>query len=148
MLGVSPKTVINWAKNHNISYQKNESGHYFFNARSVEQLKSIQQKLNGELNKEEVVEERVEMVPRHVFNRKMKEMMTIVEELQYKLNEKADAVVSYQLLNHRAEIEEMNKILAKLEQRVAHVERKITELSEEEKNDREKRRSFMHIFST
>lgn len=148
LLGVSPKTVLSWVKNHKIACQKNEQGHYLFNAANIEELKSIQQQLYGEGIKEQTAVEKEEMVPRHVFNRKMKEMMAIVEEMQYQLNEKADAVVSYQLLNHRAEIEEMNKLLAKLEQRVANVERMFAETTKETKHDVAKRRSFMQIFST
>lgn len=148
LLGVSPNTVIRWVKNHNIDCQLNEQGHYVFDSAHVEQLKSIQLELKAGRKKEQATEERAEMVPRHVFNRKVKEMMEKIEALEYQLHQKADDVVTYQLLNHRKEIEEMNKILLKMEQRVANVEEKLTDANQVESRDKTKRRSLMHIFST
>lgn len=148
LLGVSPKTIIRWVKCYNIDCLTNENGHYLFDDTHVEQLKSIQRQLNSSRKKEFEKEQEVEMIPRHVFNQKVKEMMETIERLEYKLNQKADDVVCYQLLNHRAEIEEMGKLLNKLEQRIRIVEEKLDQSNKSAEATVEKRRSFMHIFSS
>lgn len=147
VLGVSRDTVIRWVKSYNIDCETNESGHYIFRPLHVEQLKLIKEKKKIFPQKEKTAAQKEEMVPRHVFQQKLQELMMRIEVLQAELERKADEVVTYQLFTHRAEIDEMTKILVKLEQRVANIEEKVKEISRDERKEEEKHRSLLSIFS-
>lgn len=51
-------------------------------------------------------------------------MLKRINEVENRLSQKADEVVSYQLLKHRSELEEMMKLLNRLEGRLTTMEEK------------------------
>jgi chromosome-anchoring protein RacA len=63
-------------------------------------------------------------VPSAEYEEKLQEMMTHIQDIEQKLTQKADEVVSYQLLKHRSEIDEMSAMLKRLENRLIRMEAK------------------------
>ncbi|ASA97958.1 MULTISPECIES: MerR family transcriptional regulator [Anoxybacillus] len=106
-LGVSTKTVQRWVKKYNIPCKKNETGHYVFTNEAVEQLEKYKFLGIEEEEKEHVDWEEVEQR---------------LNELERKIDQKADDVVSFQLLQHRREIEDMLQYIQRLEQRIVDLE--------------------------
>ncbi|MBB6177649.1 chromosome-anchoring protein RacA [Anoxybacillus tengchongensis] len=129
-LGVSTKTVQRWVKKYNIPCTKNEAGHYVFTNEAIEQLEKYKFLGIDEEEKEHAEWEEVEQR---------------LNELERKIDQKADDVVSFQLLQHRREIEEMLQYIQQLEQRIAHLEhqQKTTIVHEQPK---QKRRGMISFF--
>lgn len=57
-LGVSPKTVQRWVKRYNIPCQKNEAGHYVFDAETIALLEQIKFEHGAVLEEFEIEEEK------------------------------------------------------------------------------------------
>ncbi len=80
-------------------------------------------------------------------------MLKRINEVENRLSQKADEVVSYQLLKHRSELEEMMKLLNRLEGRLTTMEEKINDEPEYDlpaavgTESKKKWRSFMQLFS-
>ncbi|WP_209122639.1 chromosome-anchoring protein RacA [Alkalihalobacillus sp. BA299] len=158
LLGVNPTTVQRWVKYFNIHCQMNEHGHYLFQTPHVEILKEIQGQLSeGKKMKDVMVsntsmiqkdEQSDEMIPTFKYEQKLEQMMERIEELEQRLASKADDVVTYQLLNHRKEIEAMSKSLQSIEQRLDEMDEVIKQnMTIPIEEMPQKRRSFMQIFS-
>ncbi|WP_078428463.1 chromosome-anchoring protein RacA [Alkalihalobacterium alkalinitrilicum] len=158
LLGVNPTTVQRWVKYFNIHCQMNEHGHYLFQTPHVETLKEIQGQLNeGKKMKDVMVsnttiiqssEQPGEMIPTFKYEQKLEEMMMRIEELEQKLDTKADDVVTYQLLNHRKEIEAMSKSLLSIEQRLDEIDEVMKQnMTMPLEEMPQKRRSLMQFFS-
>ncbi|WP_461201605.1 MerR family transcriptional regulator [Anoxybacillus sp. TBDG-1] len=129
-LGVSTKTVQRWVKKYNIPCTKNEAGHYVFTNEAIEQLEKYKFLGSDEDEKEQAEWEEIEQR---------------LNELERKIDQKADDVVSFQLLQHRREIEEMLQYIQQLEQRIAHLEhqQQTTMVHEQPK---QKRRGMISFF--
>ncbi len=56
----------------------------------------------------------------------MEQVFVQVNELEAKLDSKADDVVSYQLLKHRSELDDMMKLLNTLEDRLSLIEKRMS----------------------
>lgn len=161
LLGVNPTTVQRWVKYFNLHCQMNEQGHYVFLAPHVEVLKDIHSQLKAgkkmkeiTIQKPEIVgNQKTDMVPRHVYLHKFEDMMEKIEAVESKLSQKADDVVSYQLLSHRSELDEMSKMIKNIELRLEDIEMKLKQRAatkiegDELVNGKERKRSFMKIFS-
>ncbi|TWI58915.1 chromosome-anchoring protein RacA [Halalkalibacter nanhaiisediminis] len=167
-LGVNPTTVQRWAKYFGLTCETNEHGHYLFTERHVEVMTFVQEQLQeGKRMKEidlslfpEVIlqegKKDLQMVDTIKYEVKLEEVMQRVQELEHRISQKADEVVSYQLLKHRSELEDMIKMIKNLEGRLTEMERKI-ELREPTKEEelplavggvpKKKWRSFMQLFS-
>lgn len=130
LLGVSPKTVQRWVKQLNLQMERNELGHYLFTDEDISTLRDIKEQLNqGILFQEVKVAEKKparkglvkadaqEKIPA------FQEILQKLAELDQKVNSKADGVVSYQLLQHRREIEELNGRIAELESKIESLEK-------------------------
>ncbi|WP_339191695.1 chromosome-anchoring protein RacA [Bacillus sp. FSL K6-1003] len=131
-LGVSAKTVQRWVKQLNLPAERNELGHYSFTAEDVQTLKSVQkqisegtalqdinvprsnkkrtgflvQKINSDTEKRlEQLEQKLDTL----LQQKQEEngLLARIEELERQLKQKADEGVSYQLLQHRREIDDI-----------------------------------------
>lgn len=144
-LGVNPTTVQRWTKFFNIPCEQNELGHYFYTEEQVSVLSEINQKLKaGNKMKDieiDVAEPKTELerqpqmnrsVPSAEYEEKLQEMMSHIQEIEYKLTQKADEVVSYQLLKHRSELDEMATMLKRLENRLIRMEAKQTSENHED----------------
>ncbi|WP_368504457.1 chromosome-anchoring protein RacA [Alkalihalophilus sp. As8PL] len=168
-LGVNPTTIQRWMKFFDIGCDTNEHGHYFFSDEHVVVLKSIQEQLQEGKKMKEVdlsqfsslVHKRPhssvkkEKVSAAAYDEKLDQVMRRVEDLEMQLSQKADEVVSYQLLKHRSEIENMMKMLQKLEARLDQMEEKVHDPFRDETElpvaagaePKRKWRSFKQMFS-
>ncbi|UOE92296.1 chromosome-anchoring protein RacA [Alkalihalobacillus sp. LMS39] len=157
LLGVNPTTVKRWVKYFDIRCQMNEHGHYLFGTSHVEMLREIKGQLNAGKKMRDVhvsrvqarKEKRKDMIPIHQYEYQLKEMVNRIEEFEGKLSKKADEVVSYQLLRHRTELDQITTMLEKIEMRLQKVEESAKPIiNEEVKVERpEKKRAFMQLFS-
>lgn len=160
-IGVSSKTIQRWVKQLNIPVARNELGHYEFHEEIVQLLKEVKQQMNEgvilheirlPIHQETVQQlsptietsassKRIEALEKQV-NQLMQQQLHVTEienqlqELERKLAKKADEGVSYQLLQHRREIEDLSSQFdrlatslkqpsqAKEEKEIAHPEMK------------------------
>ncbi|KGA99096.1 chromosome-anchoring protein racA [Alkalihalobacillus alcalophilus ATCC 27647 = CGMCC 1.3604] len=140
-LSVNPTTVQRWVKYFALPCETNEHGHYFFTAEQVELLQSIKSQLNNG-KKLRDVEIQIEgamiatktdkpRIATDEYEQKLEQVLERVMDLEQRLSQKADEVVSYQLLKHRAEIEDMVKMLNRLETRLESMESKVAKEFEE-----------------
>jgi len=121
MLGVNPSTIHRWVKFFHIPCHKNEHGHYFFSENDIYQLRHIQEQLNNRTTMEEItgnlgkVDSNMTKSEHQVDNEQMAKR---VSELERRIDKKADDVVSYQLFQHRNEIDELMKKVIDLEKKL------------------------------
>ncbi len=126
-LGVNPTTIQRWTKFFKISCEVNEQGHFLYTDEHVPLFKKIQDQLKeGKKLKDVTIEQKqakaVPSVPKKQYDAKLEQMYHQVSVLEQKLNTKADDVVSYQLLKHRSELDDMVNVLDRLEQRLNQME--------------------------
>lgn len=101
-LNISPNVITKIAKE--LMIQKNEHGHYIFTNKEIQQLeKYIENKKN---TKQTQIDEQLSLIIKRI------------KENEYTISQKADNVVSFQLLNHREEIEELHESIAKLNKKI------------------------------
>ncbi|MEC1736711.1 chromosome-anchoring protein RacA [Bacillus mojavensis] len=131
-LGVSAKTVQRWVKQLNLPAERNELGHYSFTAEDMQILKSVQKQISEGTALQDInvprsnkkrtgflvqktnsdTEKRIEQLEQKLdtlLQQKQEEngLLTRIEELERQLKQKADEGVSYQLLQHRREIDDI-----------------------------------------
>ncbi|SDN74104.1 MerR family transcriptional regulator [Bacillus sp. OK048] len=132
LLGVSASTIQRWVKQLELPMDRNERGHYHFNNKDIELLKTIQTQIqNGTLLQEIVpIKEkkpRKGLVKAPENNAELERLYMIVTELEAKVNSKADSVASYQLLQHRREIEELQGQVRELTNQVKSLQSQLFE---------------------
>jgi chromosome-anchoring protein RacA len=126
-LGVNTKTIVKWVNFFDISCPKNELGHYVFRPEDVQNLKKIQSKLNKGLPMRQVVELLEDKTVKEnqksgVVDKKFDQVFSRLDELERKIHLKADEVLSYQVLQHRRELESFAENLTKIEDRLLFLE--------------------------
>jgi chromosome-anchoring protein RacA len=112
LLGVSQSTIQRWVKQLKLQMERNERGHYHFNDEDITLLKSIQDQIQSGTLLQDIAPVQEKKVRKGAVktvenNAEVERLFTIVSELEAKVNSKADSVTSYQLLQHRREIEEL-----------------------------------------
>jgi chromosome-anchoring protein RacA len=135
LLGVSASTIQRWVKQLELPMERNERGHYHFNNEDIDLLKNIQTQIqNGTLLQEIApVQEKktrkgtVKAAPE--TNAELERLYSIVSELEAKVNSKADSVASYQLLQHRREIEELQSQVIDLTKKVESLQSQLFEIT-------------------
>jgi len=138
-IGVSSKTIQRWVKQLNIPVARNELGHYEFHDDIVQLLKEVQHQMNEGVILHDIRlpihEETAQQLSPTVetsdsskrieaLEKQMKQLLqeqshvshieARFQEMERKLAKKADEGVSYQLLQHRREIEELTAKLERL----------------------------------
>lgn len=133
LLGVSPSTIQRWVKHANLKMNRNELGHYVFDDADIEIMKKIQDQINNGVLLQDIAaaakKTRHATVKKEIQKDDFEKLLTKITELEAKIERKADEHVSYQLLQHRREIEELNEKIETLTQQI--------ELLEEKARDRE-----------
>ncbi|MBY0124276.1 MerR family transcriptional regulator [Bacillus sp. S/N-304-OC-R1] len=130
LLGVSPSTVQRWVRQLELQMERNELGHYLFKEEDIDLLKQVQDQLSKgmilqNVNVHDGKSRRGIMKTTVSINDKAAELiMEKVEMLEQRLNGKADDVVSYQLLQHRREIEDLQEVIKSLTERIEKLESK------------------------
>ncbi|RFU66271.1 MerR family transcriptional regulator [Peribacillus glennii] len=127
MLGVSQSTIKRWIKHLDLNMERNDQGHYLFSEEDIELLKKIQEQLTSGM-----VLQEIEVSGGIVRKGKIKspgndetgseKLAAKIEELEKRLDNKADSVTSYQLLQHRREIEELQQEVKTLHERLGALE--------------------------
>jgi chromosome-anchoring protein RacA len=133
LLGVSASTIQRWVKQLELPMERNERGHYHFNNEDIELLKNIQTQIqNGTLLQEiapvQEKKARKGTVKTIESNAELERLYSIVSELEAKVNSKADSVASYQLLQHRREIEELQSQVVDLTKKVESLQSQLYEI--------------------
>ncbi|MGG3571712.1 chromosome-anchoring protein RacA [Bacillus gobiensis] len=169
-LGVSTKTVQRWVKQLDFPASRNEYGHYEFTNEDVEALKKIKDQLKNGASMHEVasksenhkkafvwtertgfdhgqkeyiiaLEQKLENLSQKA-HAEMEHMGKIISKLEKKLTQKADDVVSYQLLQHRRELEDLQSKLVHMEEQLQKSNEKLaaTEMAASIENQKPKKR--------
>ncbi|WP_223700921.1 MerR family transcriptional regulator [Sutcliffiella deserti] len=120
-LGMAPRTIRKWVKKYDIPCSKNDYGHYVYDEKAISFLESLKasSEIAGTLD---IYETSIEMKDLEDTNispvkkeHSMSELMERIERTEWLLDQKADEVVSYQLLQQRKEIEDLTKRIQELE---------------------------------
>lgn len=132
-LGVNGKTVLKWVNFFGIDCLKNNHGHYEFRNEDVQNLKMIQKELSRGIPMREVLialEEKrtaktVILDQVEVFDEKFERVFDRLDQLERKIHMKADDVLSYQVLQHRKEIESLAEKITRVEERLLNMEQNV-----------------------
>ncbi|MEA3322443.1 MAG: MerR family transcriptional regulator [Bacillota bacterium] len=124
-LGMAPRTVRKWVQKYEIPCRKNDYGHYVYDEEALARLETL--KANSEVAGALDVEFDTDIKEVHVENMNVRsgkskafdhQLVTLTERVsrtEQMIQQKADEVVSYQLLQQRKEIEELTKKVDRLE---------------------------------
>jgi chromosome-anchoring protein RacA len=155
-LGVSTKTVQRWIKKYNIPCQKNDAGHYVFDAEAIALLEQIKFEQGAALEEDSDMDTETTaketLCSDDIFETHVKphieEMAARLQSVERKIEQKADDVVSFQILQHRKEIEELVEHIQQLESRIVQLEQANRSLAlEQEQLKKQKRRGLSRIIS-
>jgi chromosome-anchoring protein RacA len=113
--------------NQYIQCDKNEHGHYLFKQEDIEQLKEIKAQLDSGLLMSDIQIQTIQSNERSLelptqFEEKFNRLHAAIVSLEKKVEEKADSVVSYQMLQHASEVEELIKKMENMEVRLQDLE--------------------------
>jgi chromosome-anchoring protein RacA len=139
LLGVSQSTVQRWVKQLNLKMERNDLGHYVFTDEDIELLKQVHEQLkNGALLQDLAItakKARKGIAKTSDSSYVNEELFNKIKDLERKLDDKADSVVSYQLLQHRREIEELQNEIKRLHEHI--------ELLEENQSEKKKSENLL-----
>ncbi|WP_043932114.1 MerR family transcriptional regulator [Bacillus sp. EB01] len=118
-LGVSTSTVQRWVKQLNLPMERNERGHYTFKEADLPLLEEIRDKIQSGALLQDIApfkdpSPRKGTVKAVEIHPDVEELLMKFNDMERRLDGKADSVTSYQLLQHRREIEELQKTVAEL----------------------------------
>ena len=129
MLGISTRTVQRWVKQLNLNMARNDLGHFIFTEENIEQLKQVKKQLDEGILLQDITLEKSKrsgIVKNSQPEKNKEEIQEVLEDkislLETSLYQKADSVVSYQLLQHRREIEELQEQVSYLTGRLSDLE--------------------------
>ena len=133
LLGVSHSTINRWITQLKLDIDRTALGHYRFSEEDIALLQQIKEQLqNGIILQNIQIGEKKVRKATLTSKQAITDENKIVEKLQEKvthiekrLETKADDVVSYQLLQHRSDIEELQKTINKLTKQIETLESKI-----------------------
>ncbi|MFT4415372.1 helix-turn-helix domain-containing protein [Fredinandcohnia humi] len=141
-LGVSQKTVRKWIKHLHIPCQKNEYGHYVFDENDLPFYEEIGKQVKSGIPTDKI--DIKSLQPRKGKVRKMvqatdtiiEDKLTVIMERlrrnEKRIEEKASEVVTYQLLQHRQEIDELQQKVRYLEEYIQKLENEKRESIQEQ----------------
>ncbi|NRD80393.1 MerR family transcriptional regulator [Bacillus sp. BRMEA1] len=134
LLGVSASTIQRWIKQLSLPMERNERGHYYFNNEDIELLKKIHEQLqNGTLLQDippldDKKKSRKGTVKTADHDQAIESLITKMKELELSIHAKADSVTSYQILQHRREIEDLQSQVTELTRQVTMLEDQLAKL--------------------
>ncbi|RWS44432.1 chromosome-anchoring protein RacA [Bacillus mycoides] len=129
-LGVSPKAVVRIAQQLNLTIKKNKYGHFIFTQGDLDQMLEYhrsqmdqsQTTQNTSSNDVEKLKTQVNTIVQNTSSNDFKQLtaqLTTItrrlDRMEEQMQDKANDVVTYQLLQHRREMEEMLERIQKLE---------------------------------
>ncbi len=140
ILGVNPTTIQRWVKFFNLPCQKNEHGHYLFTEQHIAQLKMIKEQLDQGLPMSKVKLSASDEPKYKVEDviKKFNHMTKRIENIEYRLEEKATNVVNIQLLQHRRELEKLHQLVENMKHDIQQVKKHIEKRESEESHQPQK----------
>ncbi|CAM4416826.1 MerR family transcriptional regulator [Paenibacillus alkaliterrae] len=122
LLSVSQTTIKRWASTFPNFFHKDRFGHYIFSEQEIDLLIHIKDRIDhGEtldrielMTNKQPPEPLQDETPLHTHEPSLEDMLTRIEHVEHSLDQKADEVVSVQLLQQREELEEMRKMIEQL----------------------------------
>ncbi|MFC5471018.1 MerR family transcriptional regulator [Cohnella suwonensis] len=120
LLGVSQTTVKRWASQYTSTFRKDPLGHYAFTSVDLELLFHVKDQIELGKTLEQIslpggnaVEAPRAAEPPPLFS-DAGELLSRLDEVERSVRQKADEVVSAQVLQHRTEIDELRQMVAQL----------------------------------
>jgi len=134
LLGVSSSTIQRWVKQLELPMERNERGHYSFKDEDINLFKDIQVKVQNGVLLQDITPLKEKKVRKGIIKtveneQPYEKVLTKVRELELKLNDKADSVASYQLLQHRQDIEDLQSQVKQLNQLIESLQHQLSELN-------------------
>ncbi|WP_310830761.1 MerR family transcriptional regulator [Paenibacillus pedocola] len=122
LLSVSQTTIKRWAAMFPNVFPKDRFGHYIFSQQEVSLLKSIKTRIDqGETldritltGNHQPVGPLQSTRPVQAEDKPMHEMWSRINQIEHSLDQKADEVVSVQLLRQREELEDLRQMIQQL----------------------------------
>lgn len=122
LLSVSQTTIKRWAAMFPNVFPKDRFGHYIFSQQEVSQLKSIKNRIDQGENLDSItltsnkhtVEPLQPSRPLPAQDKPMEELLSRIVYIEHSLDQKADEVVSVQLLRQREDLEELRQMIGQL----------------------------------
>lgn len=122
LLSVSQTTIKRWAAMFPDFFPKDRLGHYIFSEQEIGLLQSIKDRIDqGEtldsINLTAInppAESMQSMPPVHAQDKPMEELLSRIVHIEHSLDQKADEVVSIQLLRQREELEDLRHMIQQL----------------------------------
>ena len=157
LLEISTSTVLRWVKQLNIEMERNEHGHFIFSEEKINILKDVKQQLQNGIPIQDISIDKTKRtgVAKTVSpESNMSQLEEKVIQMETSLNQKADSVVSYQLLQHRREIDDLQEQVSFLVNRLAEIEeilikqKEVAASAEEQMIPRKKKNFFKAIFGS
>lgn len=116
-LGVSPKAVIRIAQQLNLHLEKNKFGHYIFRENDLQKMLEFQRTTTEHEENCHPIQN-IQADSSEELQQLTKQLTAVtlrLDRIEEKMQEKADNVVNYQLLQHRREMEDMLEKIERLE---------------------------------
>lgn len=135
MLGVSSSTVQRWVKHLGLKMERNEFGHYLYSDEDIQILKEFKQQLQEGIPFQDIqVTKKVRRGSRNMqkTDEQDQSFLERLKEVERKVESKADSVVSYQLLQHRREIEDLKKEIESLNSQIKELAEKTKQVEEDQ----------------
>ncbi|WP_054026124.1 MerR family transcriptional regulator [Bacillus sp. FJAT-28004] len=119
LLTVSETTVRRWVSQFPSSFHKDMHGHYTFDETALDKLHLIKRELEDgsslqAINLSPDLPDPLPLTPPPPAYEDREELLNRLSRLETSLSQKADEVVTYQLLSHRQELDELRHILTQL----------------------------------
>ncbi|MEH7106688.1 MULTISPECIES: MerR family transcriptional regulator [Bacillaceae] len=134
LLGVSVSTIQRWVKQLELPMERNERGHYLFKEEDIHMLKEIHDQLQNGVLLQDItpVKDKKQTRKGTVKTAENDQAMDMLNErvkvLEQGLHTKADSVASYQLLQHRRELEELQELVSHMSKQIEQLQTEINML--------------------
>jgi len=135
-LGVSQTTIKRWAAYYPASFRKDPLGHYVFSQREFGLLQHIQSEIERGHTLEQIslpgasasADKSADSPSSSTNGADQRELLLRIFEVERSLDQKADEVVSAQVRQHRAELEELRRTVVQLAAAIETLENRATTL--------------------
>ncbi|MBM7633489.1 MerR family transcriptional regulator [Geomicrobium sediminis] len=158
-LNVAPKTIQNWVRKHEVPVITNDRGHYLYDVLAIEKLRQVKERQLPD--REPVLQELATIKPSEdekallkastqEAEKRMEDIIKRLDHLERMIEQKADEVVSFQLLKHRTELDDVQQSVKSIEDQLTVIEHQQIEKAEKEKTVQPKSltpRKRQNIFS-
>jgi chromosome-anchoring protein RacA len=118
-LGVSQTTIKRWVSFFHLSFRKDRFGHYVFSDEDITKLQHIKEQIEQGMNMSQIDLPPLDSAQEASASSEQPgldadELLARIKQLEQRLAQKADDVVSFQVLQHRKELEEIRKSVEQL----------------------------------